>query len=391
MELPLQAPARQAPARPAYLDGLNPEQRAAVEAGDGPLLVLAGAGTGKTRVLTTRLAHLMVTGRAYPGQILAVTFTNKAAREMGERVERLIGRGVQGMWLGTFHAIGVRMLRRARRAGGPQAELHHPRHGRPGAAGQAGHPGRRPRRAALAAARAERDHPALEGPRLAPGPGAGLGGRRLRARARRRALRRLPGAAAGAERLRLRRPAAAQPHAARQQPGRAGPLPAPVPRRSWSTSTRTPTSPSTSGCACSPSQHKNITCVGDDDQSIYCWRGCRGRQHPALRAGLPGGHDHPPRAQLPLDRPHPGRRLGRDRAQPRPPRQDALDRGRGRRAGPGRGPVGRPGGGPLRRRRDRGLAARGRAADARPPSWCGPASRPARSRSASSRSACPTG
>ncbi len=111
MELPLQAPARQAPARPAYLDGLNPEQRAAVEAGDGPLLVLAGAGTGKTRVLTTRLAHLMVTGRAYPGQILAVTFTNKAAREMGERVERLIGRGVQGMWLGTFHAIGVRMLR----------------------------------------------------------------------------------------------------------------------------------------------------------------------------------------------------------------------------------------------------------------------------------------
>jgi DNA helicase-2/ATP-dependent DNA helicase PcrA len=96
----------------AHLEGLNPEQLAAVTAPDGPLLVLAGAGTGKTRVLTTRLAHLVVTGRARPGEILAVTFTNKAAREMGVRVERLIGRGVQGMWLGTFHAIGVRLLRR---------------------------------------------------------------------------------------------------------------------------------------------------------------------------------------------------------------------------------------------------------------------------------------
>lgn len=108
-----QAAARAAPSGVAapYLNGLNPEQRAAVEAGDGPLLVLAGAGTGKTRVLTTRLAHLIVTGRVRAGEVLAVTFTNKAAREMGERVERLIGRGVAGMWLGTFHAIGVRMLR----------------------------------------------------------------------------------------------------------------------------------------------------------------------------------------------------------------------------------------------------------------------------------------
>jgi DNA helicase II / ATP-dependent DNA helicase PcrA len=115
LELPLQVQPTLArgggPAAPPYLARLNPEQRAAVEAGDGPLLVLAGAGTGKTRVLTTRLAHLIVTGRAFPGQVLAVTFTNKAAREMAERVEQLIGRGVQGMWLGTFHAIGVRMLR----------------------------------------------------------------------------------------------------------------------------------------------------------------------------------------------------------------------------------------------------------------------------------------
>ena len=97
---------------PAFLARLNPEQRAAVTAADGPLLVLAGAGTGKTRVLTTRLAHLLLTGRVRPGEVLAVTFTNKAAREMTARVEQLIGRSVQGMWLGTFHAMGVRMLRR---------------------------------------------------------------------------------------------------------------------------------------------------------------------------------------------------------------------------------------------------------------------------------------
>jgi ATP-dependent DNA helicase UvrD/PcrA len=101
-------------ARPApYLDELNPAQRAAVEALDGPVLMLAGAGTGKTKALTTRIAHLLNTGRARPNEILAVTFTNKAAREMKNRVARLLGQTVEGMpWLGTFHAICVKLLRR---------------------------------------------------------------------------------------------------------------------------------------------------------------------------------------------------------------------------------------------------------------------------------------
>ncbi|MCA3306321.1 MAG: UvrD-helicase domain-containing protein [Roseomonas sp.] len=95
-----------------YLARLNAEQRAAVEALDGPLLVLAGAGTGKTRVLTTRFAHLLRSRKAFPSQVLAVTFTNKAAREMRERVGAMMGEAVEGLWLGTFHALTARMLRR---------------------------------------------------------------------------------------------------------------------------------------------------------------------------------------------------------------------------------------------------------------------------------------
>ena len=101
-------------ARPApYLDDLNPAQREAVETLDGPVLMLAGAGTGKTKALTTRLVHLLNSGRARPNEILAVTFTNKAAREMKDRVGLLMGHRIEGMpWLGTFHAICVKLLRR---------------------------------------------------------------------------------------------------------------------------------------------------------------------------------------------------------------------------------------------------------------------------------------
>ena len=96
-----------------YLAGLNPEQRAAVEAIDGPVLVLAGAGTGKTRVLTTRLAHILAIGKARPWQLLAVTFTNKAAREMRGRIGQIIGGAAEDLrWLGTFHSVAAQILRR---------------------------------------------------------------------------------------------------------------------------------------------------------------------------------------------------------------------------------------------------------------------------------------
>ena len=107
------APFPESPSDPAYLRGLNPPQREAVLATEGPVLMLAGAGTGKTAALTARLAHLIATRRAWPSEILAVTFTNRAAREMRERVARIMGDAVEGMpWLGTFHSIAAKMLRR---------------------------------------------------------------------------------------------------------------------------------------------------------------------------------------------------------------------------------------------------------------------------------------
>ncbi|GAB5457834.1 MAG: UvrD-helicase domain-containing protein [Henriciella sp.] len=102
-----------ASAEAEYLEGLNPEQREAVLQTEGPLLVLAGAGTGKTRVLTTRLAHIIASRLAYPSQTLTVTFTNKAAREMRERALKLTGDAGEGLrWLGTFHSISAQILRK---------------------------------------------------------------------------------------------------------------------------------------------------------------------------------------------------------------------------------------------------------------------------------------
>ncbi|HEX2150427.1 MAG TPA: UvrD-helicase domain-containing protein [Stellaceae bacterium] len=107
----------------ALFASLNEAQAQAVAAVDGAVLVLAGAGTGKTRVLTTRLAHILASGRANPGEVLAVTFTNKAAREMRERLEAMIGRAAEGIWLGTFHALAARILRRHAEAVGLTASF----------------------------------------------------------------------------------------------------------------------------------------------------------------------------------------------------------------------------------------------------------------------------
>ena len=165
-----------------YLARLNAEQREAVETLDGPLLVLAGAGTGKTRVLTTRFAHILLTGRAFPSQVLAVTFTNKAAREMRERVAAILGRPAEGLWLGTFHALCARMLRRHAELVGltsnftildtdDQLRLL-----------KQVMEAERDRHQALGAAGADGADPALEGPR----PAAGADHRRRRYRLRRR-------------------------------------------------------------------------------------------------------------------------------------------------------------------------------------------------------------
>ena len=163
------AMAARAGGQPAYLEGLNPEQRRAVETTEGPVLVLAGAGTGKTRVLTTRIAHILSQGRAWPSQILAVTFTNKAAREMKERIGLLVGETVEGMpWLGTFHSIGVKILRRHAELAGPQIRLHHFGHRRPDPPDQADHPGRGAGRQALGAARLRPDGRRLEEQGLRP-------------------------------------------------------------------------------------------------------------------------------------------------------------------------------------------------------------------------------
>ena len=122
MSTALPSPAPDRDAVPAYAARLNPPQRAAVLATEGPVLMLAGAGTGKTAALTARLAHLVATRRAYPSQILCVTFTNKAAREMRERVAHHLGPGAEGIpWLGTFHSICAKMLRRHAELVGLQA------------------------------------------------------------------------------------------------------------------------------------------------------------------------------------------------------------------------------------------------------------------------------
>ena len=220
---------------PAYLRGLNPPQREAVLTTEGPVLVLAGAGTGKTAALTARLAHLIATRKAWPSQILAVTFTNKAAREMRERVGALSGGALEGMpWLGTFHSVAARMLRRHAELVGLQSNFTILDTDDQLRVLKQLIQRRRPRREAMAGAPARRPDRPLEEPRLDSAPGRCRRSRSLRQRPRRRALRAIPGAPADPQRLRLRRPPASHagdpPHACRR--ARALPRPLPLhPRR----------------------------------------------------------------------------------------------------------------------------------------------------------------
>ena len=313
----------------AYLDDLNPEQRLAVETLDGPVLVLAGAGTGKTRVLTTRIAHIINLGRAHPREILAVTFTNKAAREMKNRIGAMMGQVVEGMpWLGTFHAIGVKILRH-------HAEMVGLKNGftildvddqvrllkqilEAENIDEKRWPGR-----VLAAMIDGWKNRGLTPQQVPVGRS-----RRVRQRPRAAALRRLSGAIENPQRRRFRRSADGEYPAVPRAPGRARRLSAAVqiyPGRRISGHERgavsvaalagavadarvaspferiasrcssgrgrrakrrsqvlTPhpsdaaarrASPEGRGRAAQPRPPKNICCVGDDDQSIYGWRG----------------------------------------------------------------------------------------------------------------------
>ena len=234
-----------------YLADLNPEQREAVETLDGPVLVLAGAGTGKTRVLTTRIAHILNLGRARPGDILAVTFTNKAAREMKLRVGQMVGQVVEGMpWLGTFHSIGVKILRRHAELVGLKIRLHDFGRRRPDPPDQADAGSREARREALAGARLRRHPRRLEEPRLDARPGAGRRSGELCQRQGQEALHRLSGAAEDAQRRRLRRPAAGDASACSGSTRTCCGSTSSASSSSWWTSTRTPTWRSICGCGC---------------------------------------------------------------------------------------------------------------------------------------------
>src|ERR1700755_65960 len=148
-------PGARAAATPQYLAGLNPEQREAVETLDGPVLVLAGAGTGKTRVLARRIPHILSQGRARPGEILSVPFTNKAAREMKLRLGQMLGQAVEGMpWLRTFYLIGGRLLRPHAAVGAVESQFHRARCRRPDQPAEAVAGGGKHRRQALAGANA---------------------------------------------------------------------------------------------------------------------------------------------------------------------------------------------------------------------------------------------
>ena len=254
------------------LADLNPAQREAVLHVDGPLLVVAGAGSGKTRVLTHRVAHLIRAHGVKPNEILAITFTNKAAAEMRERLERTLGRTARAIWILTFHAACGRILRReAERLGyrstftiydqADQVRVVKACLEELGRIRSASRRGGSTRQISNAKNQLISPEDYCVARRIVLGPDG------------RRGVRALPAAAVRLERGRLRRHADADRPGARALPRGARALAARRSATSSSTSTRTRTTPSTACCSCSPAKHRNVFAVGDPDQSIYAFRG----------------------------------------------------------------------------------------------------------------------
>ena len=341
-------------ARPApYLDDLNPAQRAAVEALEGPVLMLAGAGTGKTRALTARIAHLLNTGTARPNEILAVTFTNKAAREMKIASARLLGQAVEGMpWLGTFHAICVKLLRRHAELVGLKSNF---------TILDTDDQIRLLKQLIVAENIDEKRWPArqlagvIDGwknrawtPDKVPAAEAGAfnhRGTELYAQYQER-LKDLNAVDFGDLLLHV---LTIFQDACR----RAGAVPALVPLHPRG---RVPGHQRRAVHVAAPAGRgapQHLLRGRRRPVDLRLARG-RGRQHPAVREGLSRRQGHPAGAELPLDPAHPRRRLRSDRRQRGPPGQDPLDRRERGREGPPDRPLGRRGRGALDRRGDRG-------------------------------------
>ena len=297
-----------------------------MEATEGPVLVLAGAGTGKTRVLTTRIAHLIATGKAYPSQILAVTFTNKAAREMRERITSVIGPVAEGMqWLGTFHSIGTKILRRHAELVGLRSDFTIL-----GTDDQL----RLMKQVIEAEGIDEKRWPArqlaahIDGWKnrgLGPDQVPGRRGRSLRQRQGRPALPRLSGAAEDSQRRRFRRSAARMPAPVARAPGHPGAVPEPLPLHAGGRVPGHQRRPVSLAEASGSGAQEPVLRRRRRPVDLWLARR-RGRQHPALRARFSRRDGDPARAQLPLHRPYPLGRLRPHRQEPGPPRQDACAR-----------------------------------------------------------------